>query len=163
MPLIDTPFTRIAIDLIGPIHPPTEEGHRFVLTVVDYATRYLEAVALKRIDTETLAEALIEIYSHVGAPREVLSDQGKQFTSDLMKEVSRLLSVKQLTTTPYHPSCNGSVERFNGTLKAMQKKNAVKNSQSSGIDSFLPCCLLIGTQCKIVQDVHPFSFYMEIR
>ena len=107
MPLIDTPFIRIAIDLIDPIHPPTEEGHRFVLTVVENATRYPEAVALKRMDTETVAEALIEIYSRVGVPREVLSDQGKQFTSDLMKEVSRLFSVKQLTTTPYHPSCNG--------------------------------------------------------
>ena len=38
MPLIDTPFSRIAIDLIGPLRPPTEEGHRFVLTEVDYAT-----------------------------------------------------------------------------------------------------------------------------
>ena len=122
MPLIDTPFSRVAIDLIGPIHPPSDEGHRFVLTVVDYATRYPEAVARKRIDTESVAEALIEIYSRVGIPREVLSDQGKHFTSDLMKEVSRLLSVRQLTTTPYHPSCNGLVERFNGTLKSMLRK-----------------------------------------
>ena len=122
MPLIDTPFSRVAIDLIGPIHPPTEDGHRFILTVVDYATRYPEAIALKRIDTETIAESLVDIYSRVGVPREVLSDQGKQFTSDLMKEVSRILSVKQLTTTPYHPACNGLVERFNGTLKSMLRK-----------------------------------------
>ena len=139
MPPIDTPFTRIAIDLIGPIHPPTEEGHRFVLTVVDYATRYPEAVALKRIDTETVAEALIEIYSRVGVPREVLSDQGKQFTSDLMKEVSRLLSVKQLTTTPYHPSCNGLVERFNGTLKAMLRKCC--EEQPKQWNRFIPALL----------------------
>ena len=94
MPLIDTPFVRVAIDLIGPIHPPTDDGHRFILTVVDYATRYPEAAPLKKIDTERVAEALVEIYSRVGVPREVLSDQGKQFTSDLMKEVSRILSIK---------------------------------------------------------------------
>ena len=122
MPLIDTPFSRVAINLIGPIHPPTDDGHRFILTVVDYATRYPEAVPLKRIDTERVAEALIEIYSRVGVPREILSDQGKQFTSDLMKEVSRILSIRQLTTTPYHPACNGLVERFNGTLKSMLRK-----------------------------------------
>ena len=46
MPLIDTPFSKVAIDLIGPIHPITDEGHRFILTLVDYATRYPEAVAL---------------------------------------------------------------------------------------------------------------------
>lgn len=122
MPLIDTPFSRVAIDLIGPIHPPTDDGHRFILTVVDYATRYPEAIALKKIDTETVAEPLVDIYSRVGVPREVLSDQGKQFTSDLMKEVSGILSVKQLTTTSYHPACNGLVERFNGTLKTMLRK-----------------------------------------
>ena len=39
-----------------------------------------------------------------------------------MKEVGRLFSMKQLTTTPYHPQCNGLVKRFNGTLKTMLKR-----------------------------------------
>ena len=121
-PLIDEPFRRIAMDLVGPIEPATSKGNRFILTVVDYATRYPEAVALRRIDTQTVAEALVDIYSRVGVPREVLTDKGGQFTSELMKEVSRLLSIRQMTTTPYHPACNGLVERFNGTLKSMLRK-----------------------------------------
>ncbi|XP_071503098.1 uncharacterized protein [Diadema antillarum] len=121
-PLIDEPFRRVALDIIGPIEPATGKGNRFILTVVDYATRYPEAVALRRIDTQTVAEALVNIYSRVGIPREVLTDRGSQFTSDVMKEVSRLLSTRQMTTTPYHPQCNGLVERFNGTLKAMLRK-----------------------------------------
>ncbi|MES9884825.1 MAG: integrase zinc binding domain-containing protein, partial [Sedimenticola sp.] len=68
LPLIDTPFSRVAVDLIGPIHPPTEKGNRFILTMVDYATRYPEAVALKYIDTERVAEALFEMFSRVGVP-----------------------------------------------------------------------------------------------
>ena len=122
MPLISTPFSRIALDLIGPLHPPSDDGHRYILSVVDYATRYPEAVALKTIDSITVAEALIDIYSRVGVPEEILTDQGAQFVSGIMKEVSRLLSIKQLRTTPYHPQCNGLVERFNGTLKAMLRK-----------------------------------------
>ena len=122
MPIIDTPFDRVAVDLIGPIEPMSERGHRYILTVVDFATRYPEAVALKNITTETVAEALVEIYSRVGIPKEVLSDQGSQFVSSMMKEVSRILSVKQLVTSPYHPMCNGLCEKFNGTLKAMLKK-----------------------------------------
>ena len=93
-----------------------------MLTLVDYATRYPEATALKNIDTETVAEAMITIFSRIGVPNEILSDQGAQFLSSVMKEVSRLLSVRQLVTTPYHPQCNGLVERFNGTLKEMLKK-----------------------------------------
>ena len=52
----------------------------------------------------------------------MLTDQGSQFTSEVMKEVSRLLSLKQITTTPYHPMCNGLVEKFNGTLKQMLRR-----------------------------------------
>ena len=89
------------------------------MTHVDYATRYPEAVALKRIDMETVAEALVDIYSRLGVPEEILSDQGTQFISDFMKEVCRLLGVTQSTTTPYHPMRNGLVEKFNGTLKKM--------------------------------------------
>jgi hypothetical protein len=122
MPLIDVPFKRVAVDLVGPIQPVTDMGRRYILTLVDYATRYPEAVALKRIDTETVAEALVDMYARVGVPEEILTDMGTQFTSDLMKEVGRLLSIKQLTTTPYHPQCNGLVERFNGTLKRMLRR-----------------------------------------
>ena len=122
MPLVDSPFKRVAIDLIGPITPASEEGHRYVLTLVDYATRYPEAVPLKKIDTETVAEALVDMFSRLGVPEQILSDLGTQFVSDCMEEVNRLLSIKHLTTTPYHPMCNGLVEKFNGTLKSMLKK-----------------------------------------
>ena len=107
------------MDIIGPIEPMSTKRNRFILTVVDYATRYPEAVALPSVDTQHVAEALLKIYSRVGVPSEILSDQGVQFMSNLMNEVSRLLSVKHLTSSPYHPQCNGLCEKFNGTLKQM--------------------------------------------
>ena len=119
MPLIDTPFKRVAVDLIDPIFPSSEKGYRYILSMVDYATRYPDAVPLKNIDTETVAEALFDMYSRLGFPEEVLSNNGTQFISECMEEVSRLLSIRQLRSTPYHPMCNGLVEKFNGTLKAM--------------------------------------------
>ena len=63
VPIIKTPFEKVAIDLIGPISPPSARGHRWILTLVDYATRYPEAVALTSTDTETVAEALLGIFS----------------------------------------------------------------------------------------------------
>ena len=87
MPLIDKLFKRVAIDLVGPISPPSEDGHRYILTLVDFATRYPEAVPLKNIDTETVAEALVNIFSCLGVPEEILSDLGTQFVSECMKEV----------------------------------------------------------------------------
>jgi transposase InsO family protein len=52
----------------------------------------------------------------------MLTDMGSQFTSSLMAEVSRLLSMRQLTTILYHPMGNGLVGRFNGTMKQMLKR-----------------------------------------
>ncbi len=138
-PLIDTPFRRVAVDLIGPISPPSGTKNRYILTMVDYATRYPEAVALRSIDTETVAEALVEMFSRVGVPSEILSDRGTQFTSALMREVGRLLGVKQLHTTPYHPQANGLVERFNGTLKGMLKKMC--EERPTDWDRYLPAIL----------------------
>ena len=79
MPVIDIPFQRVAVDLISPFSPASLQGNRFVLTLVDYATRYPEAVPLKNAETETVAEALVNIFSRVGVPTEILSDQGTQF------------------------------------------------------------------------------------
>ena len=61
--------------------------------------------------TEAVAEALRDIYSRVGIPEQVLTDRWAQFMSKCMQEVSRLLSIKGLTSMPYNPICNGFVER----------------------------------------------------
>ena len=92
------------------------------MTIVDHSSRYPEAVPMKNIQAETVAEAMIDVFSRVGLPEEILSDLGTQFTAEVMKETCRLLQIKQMTTTPYNPKCNGLVERFNGTMKQMLKR-----------------------------------------
>ena len=68
IPVVKVPFEKVAIDLIGPLKPVSDRGHRWILTLVDFATRYPEAVALKTIDNEVVAEALVGIFSRVGLP-----------------------------------------------------------------------------------------------
>ena len=62
-----------------------------------------------------------------------------QFTSDLMKGASRVLSIRQLTTTPYHPQCSGLVEKFNGTLKSILKR--LCSEQPKEWDRYIPAAL----------------------
>ena len=109
------------MDIVGPL-PRTKSGNKYILVMCDYATRWPEAVALKAIDAETVAEEMVRIFTRVGVPEEMLTDQGANFTSGLMKEVHRLLGVKPIRTSPYHPQTDGLVERFNRTLKSMLKK-----------------------------------------
>jgi hypothetical protein len=139
MPVIEEPFHRVAIDLIGPIIPVSEKGNRYIFTVVDFATRYPEAEPLSKIDTESIAEALLVIFPRVGFPSEVLSDRGSQFTADLMKEICRLISVKLLFITPYNPKCNGLCERMNGVLKSMLRKMCQERPKDR--DIYLPAVL----------------------
>ncbi|KAL5021789.1 hypothetical protein ScPMuIL_000944, partial [Solemya velum] len=61
MPVIDIPFQRIAVDIVGPIQPCTDRGTvGYILTIVHYATRYPDAVASSGIETERVAEALVD-------------------------------------------------------------------------------------------------------
>ena len=119
LPLIDTPFKRVAVDIVGPIEPRSNNRSRYILTMMDYATRYPEAIALPSIENERVAEALVKMFSRVGVPDEMLTDCGSQFTSEIMKQVARLLSLQQLTTSAFHAQCNGLVERSHATLKQM--------------------------------------------
>ena len=135
MPLVHTPFEKVAIDLIGPLSPPTSKGNRWILTLVDFATRYPEAVALAKTDTESIAEALLGIFSRVGFPTEILSDNGPQFVSSVMKEVARLASMRQIHSSPYHPQANGLCEKFNGTLKKMLRR--MSSERPSDWDRYL--------------------------
>ena len=106
---------------MGPL-PKTRTGKCFILVVVDYATRYPEAFALNSISATSVAKKLIELFSHHGVPKEILTDQGTNFMSKLLKEVYRMIGVKPIRTSPYHPQTDGLVERYNQTLKSMLRK-----------------------------------------
>jgi len=58
LPIIDVPFKRIAMDLVGPL-PRSQSGNRYILVVCDYATRYPEVVAIKSIEAGRITEELI--------------------------------------------------------------------------------------------------------
>ncbi|XP_031756161.1 uncharacterized protein LOC116410219 [Xenopus tropicalis] len=139
LPIIDEPFQRVAVDIVGPLAIPSSSGKRFILTVVDYATRYPEAVALSSIRADKVADALLSIFSRVGFPREMLTDHGTQFMSSLMQSLCKKVQVEHLVASPYHPQTNGLCERFNGTLKQMLRMFV--DSQGRDWERYLPYLL----------------------
>ena len=139
MPLIDTPFKRVAVDIVGPIEPRSDKKSRYILTMIDYATRYPEAVALPSIETERVAEALIAMFSRVGIPSEMLMEHESRVTIEVMNEVSRLLTLQQLTTIPYRPYSKGPVERFHAMLKRVLLTMCAE--RPNDWDKYLPALL----------------------
>lgn len=119
LPCPARPFDRVGIDLYGPL-PCTATGNRWVIVAVDHLTRYAETAAMPAATARDVASFLLQrfILRH-GAPRELLSDRGRVFLSDVVAALLQECRVVHRTTTAYHPQTNGLTERFNRTLGDM--------------------------------------------
>ena len=117
---------NVAVDLVGPL-PRTREGYKYILTYICLSSRYPDARHLKTVMASEVVEALLDIFCQHGIPKTVLSDQGTQFMSNVMKATCKQIRVKQIRTTPYHPQSNGCVERLHGgSLLSMLRKTTRK-------------------------------------
>jgi len=113
---VGAPLERVAMDILGPL-PPTRQGNRYILVIMDYFTKWPEAFALPNQEAGVLAKAFVEgfVCRH-GIPEELHTDQRRNFESELLKEVCRLLAIRKTQTMPLRPQSDGMVERFNRTL-----------------------------------------------
>ncbi|KAL7298560.1 hypothetical protein TKK_0008334 [Trichogramma kaykai] len=121
MPMIitDTPgttFDKIALDIVGPL-PPTKKGNAYILTMQDQLSKYCIAAPLPDMKTTTVADAFIKrLVCTFGSPRIIITDQSRNFVSQLMRRVAVRLRVKQVRTTALYPQSNGSLERSHHAL-----------------------------------------------
>ena len=137
LPVLSEPFSRVAIDIVGPLPVCKESGNRYILTVFDLASHYPDAICLKDIKTHTIVTALTNVFSHFGFPQELLSDRGSNFMSELTQIFCNDFGIKQIRTAPYRPQTNGSIERFHRVLKNMIKSV----SSADSWDTVLPWVL----------------------
>ena len=119
--VMSEPFEVLAFDLVGPF-PPAKYGFRYVLTAICMGSKWPEAIPLKAQTAKAVASGMVEVFARTGIPLQLLSDQGSQFLGSLVKHLCRDLRIDQLKTAPYHPECNGVVERMHGTLGPMLTK-----------------------------------------
>ena len=163
------PLQMVCVDLLGPL-PETETGSRYVLVAVDHFTKWAEAYGIPNQEAATVARKLVdEMFCRFSPPEQLHSDQGRQFESELVKEVCKLLEIKKTHTTPYHPQCNGIVERFNRTLLGMlatmvdsypssweqniRRVCLAYNSSVHASTGFSPFFLMFGRQVKLPVDL----------
>ena len=167
--LPEGPNYRLSVDLIGPL-PLTETKHQYALVIVDYFTKYACASPFTSKEGGEVAEAIFKNwYSRYGIPYEIQTDQGKEFTNDLMKRLNYRMAIGHQVTTPYYPQANGQVERFNQTLKnaiaiyAESKPGSwsqflesvcwAYNSSLNPITGFSPYYLMFGREPRLPMDV----------
>ena len=119
--VLSEPFEVLAFDLVGPF-PKAKNGYRFVLTAICMGSKWPEAIPLKSQTARAVASGMLEIFARTGIPLQLLTDQGSQFLGSLVTHLCKDLRIDQLKTAPYHPECNGVVERMHGTLVPMLTK-----------------------------------------
>lgn len=112
------PFDLVCIDFLS--IEPDLKGIGNVLVVTDNFTRYAQAYPTKDQKVLTVAKVLVDKFLiHSGLPARIHSDQGRDFESNLIKELLGVMGIRKSRTSPYHPQGDPQPERFNRTLLSM--------------------------------------------
>lgn len=163
------PMQVVAVDIMGPL-PESKSGNNYVLVAGDYFTKWIEVYALPNQEAATVARKLTdEMFCRFSPPEQLHSDQGRQFESKLLEEICKLLQIRKTRTTPYHPQCDGLVERFNRTLLNMlatttkghpfdwedqlPKVCMAYNSSVHSSTGYTPFFLMFGRQARMPVDI----------
>jgi len=139
LPIVNRLWERIACDIIGPI-ATEQQKYKYILTILEYETRFAKAFPLKNTVSTTIAKIFIDhiILQH-GLPSSVLTDRGTNLIAGAMQELCDSLNIEQIKTTAFHPQTDGLVEKFNGTLGNML--SAYSNKNPSVWPTYLQYCV----------------------
>ena len=134
--LVTQPLELVHMDYLS--LEPSKGNIENVLVITDHFTRYALAYPSKTQTAEATARILWDNFiCHYGFPERFISDQGRNFESDLIRELCKIAGVKKVHTTPYHPQGNGQCERFNSTLCNML--GTLSEEEKSDWKSHLGC------------------------
>ena len=107
------PWERVHVDFAGPVMGKM----LFVVTDADAHSKWPEVCVMDSTTSSKTITVLREMFARYGLPRQLVSDNGPQFTSSEFKQFLHCNGVKHITTAPYHPSSNGAAERLVQTVK----------------------------------------------
>nr|GEW09151.1 reverse transcriptase domain-containing protein [Tanacetum cinerariifolium] len=108
----------------------SSRGNRYILVVVDYLSKWVEAKALPTNDAHVVVKFLKYLVACFGTPRAIISDRGTHFCNDKFAKVISKYGVTHRLSTAYHPQTSGQVEVLNRGLKLIFKRMVRENRAS---------------------------------
>ena len=117
------PFMKWGLDFVGPIKKTRHTGKRYILVATDYATKWVEARALRTNSAQETAQFLYEsILTRFGCPLHLVSDQGSHFLNGTIQVLTEHFLLRHTTSTTYYPQGNGQAELTNKVIVTMLQK-----------------------------------------
>ncbi|KAH9263507.1 transposon Tf2-3 polyprotein [Batrachochytrium salamandrivorans] len=160
VPPVALPFEQWGIDFYGPM-AETKSGNKYLITCIDYATRWVLAKPVKDMTESAVSAFLYELMMTYGAPFEIISDRGKSFLAEGIDLFERENKIRHLATTPYHPQTNGMVERMHAMLG--HGLTTLVHGKRDRWDEYLPQVLLaLRTRTHAVTGYSPFFLLFGI-
>ena len=127
---------KVGVDLMGPF-ATTKSGMAYIIVMQDHFPKWIEARPMPNKAAITVADNMVNMWFAVhGAPHQLHSDQGTEFTSAVTRELCDQLRVDKTLTTAYRPQSNGLIERSNRSLQAILKNYV--NDHRDDWDDYLP-------------------------
>ncbi|GKA95976.1 reverse transcriptase domain-containing protein [Tanacetum coccineum] len=122
---------------MGPF--PNSNGNKYILVVVDYISKWVEAQALPTNDVRVVVKFLKQLFDQFGSPKSLISDRGTQFCNSQLEKALQRYGVTHRFATPYHPQTSGQVEVTNQRIKRILEKTVGNNKKewSKKIDDAL--------------------------
>jgi len=139
------PFTKVGLDIIGPL-PRTKKGNQYIIVLVDYLTKWVEAEPTSSIESDDVISFLIRVFSRHGIPEIIVTDNGPQFSSDKTKAFLDLYGTYVQFVSVYHPESNGMVENRNKEIGKYLK--ILCDNKALIWDEILPSALWALRTCK---------------
>nr|GEU83685.1 reverse transcriptase domain-containing protein [Tanacetum cinerariifolium] len=121
-------FDVWGIDFMGPFS--SSRGNKYILVVVDYLSKWVEAKPLSTNDARVVVMFLKSLFARFGTPRAIISDRETHFCNDQFAKVMIKYRVTHRLATAYHPQTSGQVEVSNRGLKRILERMVGENRTS---------------------------------
>ncbi|XP_059066425.1 uncharacterized protein LOC131857734 [Cryptomeria japonica] len=129
--VVDEPFKQWGIDFVGPIDPHSSAGHMYILTTIDYFTKWVEVVPTKKANSEVVCNFLKDcILVHFGVPHKIVADNASYFSFEELTMFCYEHQITILHSSDYFSQGNGLAESSNKNLVAIMKKLVDDNARN---------------------------------